>query len=84
MVKADLDLTSPIEGQIRPEDIDRMVEDLVTDEVCNRRFIDVYTMLRDILTEKFKAMVPVELEELHKKRFYYQYSEEVKDEVQSL
>ena len=73
MVKEDLDLTSPIEGQISPEDIDRMVEDLVTDEVCNRRFIDVFKTLRDILTEKFRGMVPCELEKIHRERFSYQY-----------
>ena len=58
------------------EDIDRMVNDLVTDEVCNRRFIDVYTTLRDLLTEKFRGMPLSELETTHRERFSYQYPSE--------
>lgn len=61
-------------------DVERMAEDLAIDEMYSLSFADLQFVLKDLLREKYKRMIPTELYTMHRERFYYTYSDEVYDE----
>jgi hypothetical protein len=62
-------------------DVERMADDLAIDEMHNLNFGDLQFVLKRLLREKYRTMVPTELFRLHRDRFYYSYAEEVKNEM---
>lgn len=61
--------------------IERMADDLAVDEMYSLTYADLQFVLKDLLRDKYMRMVPTELLQMHRDRFYYIYSEEVKDEM---
>jgi len=61
--------------------VERMADDLAVDEMYSLTYADLQFVLKDLLRDKYMRMQPTELLQMHRDRFYYIYSEEVKDEV---
>jgi len=70
-----------LDHYVTDTDVERMADDLAIDEMHNLNFGDLQFVLKRLLREKYRTMVPTELFRLHRDRFYYSYSEEVKDEM---
>jgi hypothetical protein len=70
-----------LDHYVTDSDVERMADDLAIDEMHNLNFGDLQFVLKRLLREKYRTMVPTELFRLHRDRFYYSYSEEVKDEM---
>jgi hypothetical protein len=68
-----------LDHYVTDSDVERMADDLAIDEMHNLNFGDLQFVLKRLLREKYRTMVPTELFRLHRDRFYYSYSEEVKD-----
>ena len=73
----DMDLTSPIEGLISSKAVEHMADNLALDEMHSLYFGDVQFVLKDLLRDKYKRMIPTQLLQLHRDRFYYVYSDEM-------
>ncbi|MEL0016682.1 MAG: hypothetical protein VW715_15790 [Rhodospirillales bacterium] len=70
-----------LDHYVTDSDVERMADDLAIDEMHNLNFGDLQFVLKRLLREKYRTMVPTELFRLHRDRFYYSYSEEVKNEM---
>ena len=70
-----------LDHYVTDSDVERMADDLAIDEMHNLNFGDLQFVLKRLLREKYRTMVPTELFRLHRDRFYYSYSEEIKDEM---
>tara|TARA_R100000329_G_C7578481_1_gene204951 strand:+ start:234 stop:464 length:231 start_codon:yes stop_codon:yes gene_type:complete len=62
-------------------DVERMADDLAIDEMHNLNFGDLQFVLKGLLRDKYRRMIPTDLFRLHRDRFYYSYSEEVQEDV---
>jgi hypothetical protein len=70
-----------LDHYVTDSDVERMADDLAIDEMHNLNFGDLQFVLKRLLREKYRTMVPTELFRLHRDRFYYSYAEEVKNEM---
>ncbi len=70
-----------LDHYVTDTDVERMADDLAIDEMHNLNFGDLQFVLKRLLREKYRAMIPTDLFRLHRDRFYYSYSEEVKNEM---
>ena len=70
-----------LDHYVTDTDVERMADDLAIDEMHNLNFGDLQFVLKGLLREKYRNMIPTDLFRLHRDRFYYSYSEEVKDEM---
>jgi hypothetical protein len=66
---------------VSDSDVERMADDLAVDEMYSLTYADLQFVLKDLLRDKYMRMIPTELLQMHRDRFYYIYSEEVADEV---
>ena len=78
--KENLDITSHDEGCVTKEAVEHMADNLALDEMHNLHFGDIQFVLKDLLRDKYRRMVPTQLLQLHRDRFYYVYSDEVTQE----
>ncbi len=70
-----------LDHYVTDTDVERMADDLAIDEMHNLNFGDLQFVLKGLLRDKYRRMVPTDLFRLHRDRFYYSYSEEVQDEM---
>ena len=75
--KEKLDITSHDEGCVTKEAVEHMADNLALDEMHNLHFGDIQFVLKDLLRDKYRRMVPTQLLQLHRGRFYYVYSGEM-------
>lgn len=75
MIKEEMDLTNPLEGCISEEAVEHMADNLAHDEMHSLHFGDIQFVLKALLRDKYKRMTPKALQELHKDRFYYVYTD---------
>jgi hypothetical protein len=75
--KENLDITSHDEGCVTKEAVEHMADNLALDEMHNLHFGDIQFVLKDLLRDKYRRMVPTQLLQLHRDRFYYVYSGEM-------
>ena len=66
---------------VNDTDVERMADDLAVDEMYSLSYADLQFVLKDLLRDKYLRMLPTELLQMHRDRFYYTYSEEVTYEV---
>ena len=66
---------------VNDTDVERMADDLAVDEMYSLSYADLHFVLKDLLRDKYLRMLPTELYQMHRYRFYYTYSEEVTYEV---
>ena len=66
---------------VSDSDVERMADDLAVDEMYSLTYADLQFVLKDLLRDKYMRMIPTELLQMHRDRFYYTYSEEVTYEV---
>ena len=62
---------------VNDTDVERMADDLAVDEMYSLSYADLHFVLKDLLRDKYLRMLPTELYQMHRDRFYYAYSEEV-------
>jgi len=60
--------------------MERMADDLAVDEMYSLTYADLQFVLKDLLRDKYMRMQPTKLYQMHRDRFYYTYSDEVKYE----
>jgi hypothetical protein len=77
MFPEEMDLTSPLEGRISETTIESMVEELAQDELISIRMVDAQKILLSFLKQKYKKMVPCDLESVYNRRFYDLYDDVV-------
>lgn len=70
-----------LDHYVTDTDVERMADDLAIDEMHNLNFGDLQFVLKGLLRDKYRSMIPTDLFRLHRDRFYYSYSEEVQDEM---
>ena len=70
-----------LDHYVTETDVERMADDLAIDEMHNLNFGDLQFVLKGLLRDKYRSMIPTDLFRLHRDRFYYSYSEEVQDEM---
>ena len=70
-----------LDHYVTDTDVERMADDLAIDEMHNLNFGDLQFVLKSLLRDKYRRMIPTDLLRLHRDRFYYSYAEEVKDEI---
>ena len=70
-----------LDHYVTDSDVERMADDLAIDEMHNLNFGDLQFVLKSLLRDKYRRMIPTDLLRLHRARFYYSYAEEVKDEM---
>ena len=80
MAVENLSLTVQDEGYVSKEAVEHMADNLALDEIHNLHFGDVQFVLKDLLRDKYRRMIPTQLLQLHRDRFYYVYSDEVTQE----
>ena len=68
--KENLDITSHDEGCVTKEAVEHMADNLALDEMHNLHFGDIQFVLKDLLRDKYRRMVPTTLLQLHRDRFY--------------
>ena len=62
---------------INDTDVERMADDLAVDEMYSLSYADLHFVLKDLLRDKYLRMLPTELYQMRRDRFYYAYSEEI-------
>ena len=70
-----------LDHYVTDTDVERMADDLAIDEMHNLNFGDLQFVLKGLLRDKYRRMIPNDLFRLHRDRFYYSYSEEVQNEM---